>query len=105
MGDFIELVAVVLGLSIPLSVIYGIFHLRSKKLSMKQFLEEERQVLLELKRENVELKNRLDRLEGLPVGQSVKETAIEDDYLKLEENQEMDLATQLEILAQKHRVK
>lgn len=98
MGDLIELIAVILGLSIPLSVIFGIFHLKSKKLNLRQFSSEERQVLLELKSENGELKRRLEQLET--------QAGISDhDLFKLEEANEPDIATKLAELAKKQKMR
>jgi len=99
MDEVIGLVAVVLGLSIPLSVIFGVFRFKFKKLAMKQFLEEERQVLLEVKMENVELRNRLEQLESRLAMPASKEP------MQLEHEASEDLATQLEYLAQKHRTR
>lgn len=96
MGELIELIAVVLGLSIPLSIIYGIFNYQSKKLALKHFNNEERQVLLELKSENAELKRRLEQLEaasGIP----------EEAILRLEEADESDVITKLELLAKQRQ--
>ena len=100
MEEIIELVAVILGLSIPISVVWGIFRLKFKKLSMKQFLDEERQVLLELKSENAELKRRLEQLEQIIVLDNPQESTT----LRLEEGEE-DIAAKLEKLAKKQKIR
>lgn len=95
MEELIALVAIVLGLSIPLSVILGVYRFKSKKLKLQQFSTEERQVLLELKSENGELKRRLEELEG-----KMGLRHAHQEQLKLEETQEPDIAAKLEKLAQ-----
>ena len=65
MVDVAEIVAIVMSLSIPLSIIGSFVYLRSKKLKLQQFTTEEREVLLQLKRENAALRDRLDSIETI----------------------------------------
>jgi len=91
-----EIIAVVMGLSIPLSIIFGVIHLKSKKLSLRQFNTEERQVLLDLKSENAELRRRLEQLE---ISQGIQE----EDMMQIEQMKELDTASRLELLAKKRK--
>jgi len=65
MEEIVALVGVIMGFSVPLSIIGGVIYLRAQKLKLKQFTSDERNVLLELKSENAELKKRLENLETI----------------------------------------
>lgn len=95
MGEIVDLVAAVMALSIPLSVVIGVFHLKSKKLSLKKFTDEERQVLLELKTENAELRRRLNYIEH-SIGASSEDTLSSE-----REVEKLTNAQRLELIAKK----
>ncbi len=94
-----DLLAIFMVFSVPLSAIGGFIYLRSKKLAMQAFNTEERQVLLELKAENAELRRRMQNLEVIISDH-------DESVLKLNKNNAEEITPEmLEQLAQRLRVK
>jgi hypothetical protein len=94
-----DLLAIFMVFSVPLSAIGGFIYLRAKKMAMQSLNTEERQVLLELKAENAELRRRMQNLEVIVADP-------DESVLKLNKNNAEEITPEmLEQLAQKLRVK
>lgn len=95
-----DIIAIVMGCSIPLSVIWGIIYLKNKSITLKALNSEERQVLLEIKTENADLRRRLENIETIV-------TFDQDTQMKLNAPNKAEEITpeMLEKLAQKLRAK
>lgn len=60
-----DLLAIFMVFSIPLTAIGGFLFLRYKRMMLEQFTTEEREVLLQLKVENADLKKRMANMETI----------------------------------------
>ncbi len=98
MEEFTGLVAVIMALGIPLSAIIGGVWLKGKKMAQGQLSGEDKQLLMNMAKENQELKRRMENMETI-----VNEVDI--DLVKLNAHTKNDFEREMERMKEVEKVK
>ncbi len=98
MEEFIGLVAVIMIFGIPLSAIIGGFWLKNKKMSQGALSGEDKQLLMDVVKENAELKRRMENMETI-----VNE--VDMDLVKLNAHTKNDFEREMERMKEVEKVK